>query len=846
MLRTFDGLALRQLKSRPLRALLTAFGVVLGVGMVFGVLLLVGTIRFTFDNLIDNAFGKQELIIQAKAGTLPDNALAKVKSTPRVRGAGAMVGAVFTRLNTKGKPIKGLKGQMMVAGVDPYGTNPYRMNLVSGRAAVFGPEIVLEEKWAKDAGVQIGGTVPVATPSGPVVLHVVGLFAFQNNASFGGQGFATIPLREARQIMELPHGWVQITAPVKSTADLEPVQKRLERKLGPGVDVKTPAGWSKQISDQLSALNMILYFFSGIALFVGAFLIMNSFNMTVLQRTREIGMLRTLGATRRMIARTVLTEALVVGGVGTLFGLGLGLGLAKGLLAMMRGLGMPITSLQVSVGPAITAAILGIVVTGFGAFWPARRAGRVPPVRAALGGLLTQRKPSARRALVGLALFLPGLIFGGQLFMGGSGSGDALLGITLTMVMFVGMAMAAPFLILPVIALLAPAFERLFPASGRLAVDALRSNAARTAATAVALTIGLSVVVVNSSMSTSFVGTIRDQLTAGFARDFNIQAQGYSLESGGGPGIPSRLVARVQKMPQVAVATPIRSQVTTMPKTDQPGVMVAVDPARYPQVDKTPIKGATRTAAYAGVASGGVLLGANYAGKAGYHVGDRLTLRGPHGVVRARVAGVTQSLEPVDIQMSLATMRAVYGVTTDSQLAVKARSRADAPALQREVDALVQKSYSNLELVSLSGRRAEIDREINQQFTMFNAIVAIAVIVSLLGVVNTLAMSVIERTREIGVLRALGSSRWLVRQTMLDESLMITLGGALAGVLVGLLIGFVWVGSMGGFMPGITFHLPVGTVVGVAVASVIAGVVAAALPARRAAKLQVIQALSYE
>jgi putative ABC transport system permease protein len=196
--------------------------------------------------------------------------------------------------------------------------------------------------------------------------------------------------------------------------------------------------------------------------------------------------------------------------------------------------------------------------------------------------------------------------------------------------------------------------------------------------------------------------------------------------------------------------------------------------------------------------------------------------------------------------MSLATMRDVYGLTANSQLAVKAWNSAQAPALERRVQKLVDSRYQNLELVSLAGRKAEIDKEIGQQFNFFNAIVAIAVIVSLLGVVNTLAMSVIERTREIGVLRALGSSRWLVRQTMLDESLMITIAGAVAGLLVGLLIGFVWVGSMGGIMPGIAFHLPLATMIGVGIASIIAGVIAAALPARRAAKLQVIRALTYE
>ena len=846
MLRSFDGLAFRQLRTRPLRAGLTAFGVVLGVGMVFGVLLLVGTIRGTFNTMIDSAFGKQELVIQAKAGTLPQAALQKVKDTQGVTGAGSMVGAVFSRINQNGKAIKGLKGQLMVAGIDPYGKPPYRMHLIAGRGAIFGREVVLERKWAKDAGLGMGDSIRLASPSGPVSLKVIGLFGFENGATMGGIGYATMPLREARRMMEIPSGWGQIVASVKNTGDLEPVQKRLQKTLGTGIDVKTPAGWGKEISKQLDALNVVLYFFSGIALFVGGFLILNSFNMTVLQRMREIGMLRTLGASRGMVARTVLEEALVVGIVGTLLGLGLGLGLAKGLIAMMRGLGVPVGSLQVTLGSAITASILGIVVTAAGAWWPARRAGRVPPIRAALGDNEPRKRPSVKRALIGLALFLPGLIFGGELFMGGSGAGDAMLGMLVTMLMFVGMAMAAPFIILPVAAALAPVFKKIFPASGRLAVDSLRSNATRTAATAAALTIGLSVVLVNSSMSASFIGTVRQQLTQGFARDFNIQPQGSSLEQGGGPGIPEALVDKVHAMPEVAVATPVRAQWTTMPKTGEQGLMVGVDPIDYPRVDNSPIKGAPAAEAYRRLGLGGVILGANYAYKTGLKTGDTLMLRGPRGTRQAPVVGITDTVEPKDMEMSLATMRDTFGITANSLLAVKAWDAKQTPMLEQRVQKLIDKRYANLEMVSLAGRKAEIEKQINQQFNFFNAIVAIAVIVSLLGVVNTLAMSVIERTREIGVLRALGSSRWLVRQTMLDESLIITIAGAMAGIILGLLIGFVWVGTLGGVMPGISFHLPLTTIIGVTVASIIAGVIAAALPARRAAKLQVIRALTYE
>jgi putative ABC transport system permease protein len=850
VLRSFDGLALRQIRTRPLRALLTAFGVMLGVGMVFGVLLLVGTIRHTFDDLIGSAFGEQELLIAPKAGTVPAGTVDRVKATPGVENAGGMVGGLLTRMESRGHPVKGPPGKLMVAGIDPFAMNPYQMKLVQGRGVIFGPEIMLEKNWARERGLGTGDSFRVATPIGPARIKVVGIFRFSSGLSFGGQGLAAMPMREARRLMELPAGFSQITVKVARASDMTPVQRRLQAKLGPGVEVKTPQGFGDDIKAQLESLNVVLYFFSGVALFVGGFLILNNFNMTVLQRIREIGMLRTLGASRRMIARTVLAEALAVGVVGTILGLGLGIGLASGLVAMMRAIEVPVGGLQISAGAAVTAAILGMVVTAAGAFWPARRAGRVPPIRAALGDTEPRRRPSLVRGAIGLALFLPGMIFGGELWMGNTGAGSGMVAMAVTMVMFVGMAMAAPFVILPVVQGLAPVFRRLFPAGGRLAVDAVLSNAMRTAATAAALTIGLSVVVVNSSMSASFLGTIRDQIDQNFARDFTVQAQGYAVEQGGGPGVPKELARQVAAFPETAVATPVRVQVLKLPKGgDQPGLMFAFDPAQYGKVDKGPIKGISRTRALAAVARGGVIVNTDYAKVAGLKRGDHVPLAGPQGRHDAEVVGVLDSMGDYAgsiLQMSLDTMERLYGNTPDTQLAVKARSDALAPALQRRIDALIQRRYPNLEVASAADRKAEVNKQISTQFNFFNAIVAIAVIVSLLGVVNTLAMSVIERTREIGVLRALGSSRWLVRQTMLDESLLITVAGAIAGILLGLMIGWFWIASMGDLMPGIAFHLPTGTIIGVAIAAVIAGVVAAMLPARRAARLKVVRALSYE
>jgi putative ABC transport system permease protein len=849
MLRSFDGLAVRQLRTRPLRSALTAFGVVLGVGMVFGVLLLVGTVRHTFDDLIDSAWGTTDLVVSPKAGMLSQDTIDRVLAVPGVRDAGGMIGAQFRRLDSRGKPVSGMRGQMMVAAYDRTRFPPYDFKLVAGRWQQAGPELIVERNWARDRGIEVGDTIAAATPSGRARLKVVGLFKFSNGLSFGGQGLAAMPLEAARKIMEQPSGWLQASIAAKDRSKVDALQQRVKARLGQGADVRTPTAFGKEVEKQLSGLNIVLYFFSGIALFVGGFLILNAFNMTVLQRMRELGMLRTLGASRRMIVRTVLTEAAVIGAAGTLLGLALGIGLAAGLVALMRTAGLPVGTLQVTPSAAIVAVAVGLGVTLASALWPARRAGRVAPIQAVLGGRAPRARPSLRRGLIGLALFLPGLIVGGRLWFGSASPAKAMLGMVVTMAMFVGMAMAAPYLISPLVRVLAAPMRRLAPAGGRLASDAVRSNPLRTAATAAALTIGLSVVVVNASMSASFLGTLRDQIDANLARDFTVQSQGAALETGGGPGVPNALWAKVRTMPETQAATPIRALVTKLPGSEEQGLITAYDPEAYAQLDRSPVKGTTRAQALQAVARGGVIVGATYAQAAHLKPGDTLTLAGEGGTQRARVAAVLDSVGDfggMTLQMSLTTMDRVYNWHDDAQLAVKARNDAGRTALERKLSALVKRDYPDLELQSAAGLKKQMQTEISRQFNIFNAIVAIAVIVSLLGVVNTLAMSVLERTRELGLMRALGASRWQVRSSMLDESLLITCAGALAGLLLGLLIGYVWVMGLGGVLPGVAFHLPATTIAAVALAAVVLGTVAAILPARRAARLDVLAALKYE
>jgi putative ABC transport system permease protein len=445
--------------------------------------------------------------------------------------------------------------------------------------------------------------VRVAGPTGETKLPIIGIFKLTSSLNVGGLGYAAMPLGAARRVFDQPTGWMQISIAASDRGEVEPLKRRVERVVGSGANVQTPGEVSDQIGEQLAGLNMVLYFFSGVALFVGGFLILNSFNMTVLQRMRELGLLRTLGASRRMATVSVLTEALVIGAVGTVLGLALGLALAAGLIALMRGMDVPVGALDVSPSAAATAAVIGIAVTLLGAFWPAHRAGRVPPIRAVVGGSQARGRASKRRLAVALALFLPGLWFGGSFWFGGGSETGGLAaygGIALTMAMFAGMAIAAPFVILPVVRWLALPLRRILPTGGRLAADSLLSNPLRTAATAVALTIGLSVVVVNSSMSASFVGTIEDQVDKAFARDFTVQAQGFTIEQGGGTGVPRSVQRAIEAMPETGTVAPLRAMTLELPDvksgSDQ-GIAIGVDPARQPKVDGTEFQGISQSTA---------------------------------------------------------------------------------------------------------------------------------------------------------------------------------------------------------------------------------------------------------
>ena len=283
-------------------------------------------------------------------------------------------------------------------------------------------------------------------------------------------------------------------------------------------------------------------------------------------------------------------------------------------------------------------------------------------------------------------------------------------------------------------------------------------------------------------------------------------------------------------------------------KTESDGLLIAFEPKQYEQVDTTDVQGAPRQEVFRRMARGEVTVGEGFADEEDVQVGDKLRLEGPSGERRARVVGIVETalFGGQTVGMSLETIREVWGVTADTELALKATSESARPVLERKVRRIVREDYPNLAVLSNDELKADVESQVNQQFGIFYAIVGVAIFASLFGIVNTLTMSVLERTREIGVLRALGASRWQIRRQVSSESVVIGLIGALLGICVGAGLGYALLQGLAAGIPGVQYRPPFATMALVAVSGVLLGLLAAILPARRAARLDVIEAISYE
>ncbi|CAN5653058.1 FtsX-like permease family protein [soil metagenome] len=852
-LRRFSGLSFRNLRARVQRTLLTAVGIVLGVGIVFGVLTLSNTMSGTFKDLFTRAYGSSDLTVTAAGGSggFDQKTVEKVRGYEGVGSSAPRYSLSSSLILHKKKTSQPEVRSMRLFGVEPKSAGlATGFDLTDGHFPRSGKELTLDGGSAKSAGVAIGDTVTVGTPEGPKKLRLVGLLRIPGG-SFGGLAFGMVPLSFGQEAFDKRGQISGISVEAAEGVSVSDLREGLDKKLGQGLQVERSETRTQQVSGQLQGFTIALLFFAGTSLFVGAFLVFNALSMTVLERTRELGMLRALGSTRAMIARSVIVEAMLLGVLGSLLGVLFGYGMAKGLVYLFgKAYLFEITALVLSPFALVSAVVVGIAVTVVAALYPALRAGRVSPVeamRARSGGVTGEGGGS-----LGFSVFGPvlGLLLAGAgvpwiyyLAKNLSSNLEGLIyasGIVAIIAAFLGISLIIPVLVRPLAALFSPALRLLFGVEGRMAAANATRNRGRTALTASALMVGISLVVAFSALGGSLLGSIRDYLDGSLGSDYVVQPTQQNSDA----GFSAKLPEEIGRVDGVEKTTSIVSSFRQDGK--KVDAVFGVD-ENYPGIFRVNYA-AGGPDAFSKLKDGGALIGKQLAEDRKLGVGSRIEIPGPKGRKKYPVEGVLKNDViggGTGIYLSKEVLASDFNETESEFLAVKARPGSDRGVLERRIEEVL-KDYPQFTLYSNAEWKAQIESDFNRQYVFFYAIMGVSVAVSAFGVVNTLSMSVFERTREIGILRAVGTTRLQIGRLIIDEGVVISLIGCLVGVALGSLLGYLFVRGSGAGGFEIDFYYPKLPALAALLSGLFIGVFAGLLPARSAARKSIVEAVQYE
>ena len=844
--------SLRGLLARKLRSVLTAIAIVLGVAMVSGTLVVTDTIDKAFDSIFSSSYEQTDAVVAGKKvlewsqtgrAEVPPAVLDRVRALPQVAAAAGTIldlsgdANQAKILDKQGEAIQG-NNPTFGLGLDPADERFSPFTLVEGRWASGSEEVVFDLGTADDHGFRIGEQVQVAG-EGPVRTYTLtGIVSFGDVASLGGATIALFDVATARSVLGKTGFDAIAVAATEGVGEAELLTAI--RDVIPGTTtVKTgseqAAEDSAGVGEFVTFIRIFLLAFGGIALFVGAFVIFNTLSITVAQRTKELATLRTLGASRRQVLRSVVLEGLALGVTASAVGLGLGVLLAKGLTALFRAvdLELPQSALVFNLRTAVVAMLTGTLVTLAASLWPAVRATRIAPIAAVREGGAIVRKPSTRSLVAGLGvtgLSLAALVYG---LLGEDVSGVVRgLGIGLgTLGLFVGLAVLAPRLVRPLATVVGLPAARLGGAAGRLARENAVRNPARTAATAAALMIGLTLV----SFVAVFGRGLLDSAQTSLYAELGDEATHVLTSQSGWDTMPVETGAAVAAADGVTFASSIRDD--RAQKTDGGEVDVSgVDPVTIARAyDFEWVEGSQGS--LAALDNGGAVVREGEG-----HLGDRIELLTPAGDrVGATISGVYEQRSNLDqilghILISQEAFDASFPRPGDGMTILAASSTAGVE------EALA--AYPDSKLQTQEEFVDSWTSWLNDVMGLFYVLLALSVIVSLFGMVNTLVLAVFERTRELGMLRAVGMTRRQARRMVRQESVITALIGAALGLPLG--VGLAALVTQSLSKHGVTFSLPVGTLAVFAVVAVLAGILAAVAPARRASRLNVLNALQYE
>ena len=846
-------LAVKSLWARKVRALTTMLAVVIGVAFVAGTYVLTDTTFAAFDEIFDDSLAKTDVVITAReevrqeTGEVPSFDAAVLPRVRSVAGVRVAVGQIFTPaafFDARNEQIGSQFAPKFIASVLPESLET--QTYVEGRPPRDAGQASLDQSAAEEAGLGLGDTLKPASVERVASYRIVGLTRL-GAASWGGASIAGLVLPEAQRITDKRGEFDQIlVAAVDGVSEAE-LKRRVQRVAPPDVRVETAqenaARNSDQIHEDLGFLRIALLVFAFVALFVGAFLIFNTFSITVAQRVREFGMLRTLGAGRGQILTSVLVEALAIGLLGALLGLAGGYAIAAGLNALFVAIGidLPTTGLVTKPRTVVVSLLIGLGVTLVSSTVPALRATRVPPIAA----LLALELPRSRRrgfayaalavllGVAGLAMALVGL-FGGA---DGGGAAGLIGGGAVAVVL--GVSLFSPRLVRPLAAAIGMPLQRLRRLTGRLARENTQRNPARTAVTAAALMIGLAVVAFVTVFAAGIKSSIASAVDESFQGDLVIQ------NSDGFSPISPRAAEVSRQVPGVELVATMRASQAKLLDGGAKERVSALGRDAGVVIEIDWIEGGPETLRRLG--DDEVLIDKSLASDNGLDVGDEVGFLTQIGArPRLRVVGEYEDKAELfgGAIVTQRLMASAFDQRDDFLDFVKLAPGSSAERVQAALVEAMDRDFPVVEVRNQEELKENQEEQINQLLGLIYALLALAVIVSLFGIANTLALSIHERTRELGMLRAIGMSRRQVR-TMIRYEAVIT---ALIGAVLGMVLGVVFAALIAQPLEdeGFALSYPVGQLIGMLVFAALAGIVAAIGPARRASRLDVLEALQYE
>jgi len=844
-------LAFRSLASRPLRTVLTLLAILLGVAMITGTYVLTDQIDNGFASIFETSFKGTAVQVSPKTEftdieseptqTLNGDLVEKVLAVPGVDKAAGVYETMGAAI-VDGKPVEtgGAPTLLTTSTGEPFN----QATLVAGDGVQGRNEVAIIRSFADKTGLEPGDTFTVAAPAGLQRVTVVGVFEWGESGSLGGTVVIAGRLQDVQRWGGQPGRISSISVSADPGVDPKQLAGDVRAAMPAGVAVKTgeqaAADATAETADAIgSFLTPVLLAFAGVSVFVGAFIIFNAFSITVAQRRREFAMLRALGAGRRQVLASVVAEALTLGVLASAVGIGAGLGVAKGINALFKAVGADIPTAGIALEPRtiLIAVLVGVGVTLLSALAPALRATRVPPVAALQEGASLPPTRFARFSTA-VALAFAGL-GGGSLaygiFSDGATNGRLLFMGLGSLLLFVAIAMLAKFVVRPASRIIGWPLEKLAPTSGRLARDNAGRNPSRTAATAAALMIGLAMVVFVAVFAQAMKGSFSGAITESTRADLVAQDRSAFLT------VPQKTVRSLEDVPGVEAAAGVA---WTSFKVKGAGIISAnaVDPAVWPEVWGHDWRRGGSDALFAKLDATNVILedGSPIAARVG--AGDTISVTSQNGrTAELTVLGFYRDqMAYTGMMISLDTLKRLDLPTAAGMTLV--RSDGDSRVQDAVQKALAQ--YPTQTVETKSEYLDSINRQVDQILTMFYGLLAMSVLISIFGIVNTLVLSVHERTREIGMLRAIGATRRQLRQMVRYESVITAVIGGVLGTLVGVAMGYVIVTQLGG--DGLTFSLPWLQLGVFLVLAVVVGVVAAVLPARRAANTRILDAIQYE